>query len=368
VTGEGGAAGAAGAADLLALTAELVDVPSVSHHEEALADLVAGRLAGVPWLTVSRVGANVVARTSLGRAARVVLAGHLDTVPPNGNEQARIDGDVLWGLGAADMKSGCAVFLALARALAEPAVDVTYVFYECEEVSRQFNGLSRLFLEQPALLACDAAILGEPTGAVIEAGCQGVLRADVSLAGARAHTARPWMGRNAIHRLGPLLERVAGFAERRPVLDGCEFREALQAVGVSGGVAGNVVPDQVVVQLNHRFAPDRTADEALASLRSLLGDTVDEAGGDSITLVDSSPAAPPSLGHPLLAALAARTGQAPRAKLGWTDVAFFAAQGIPAVNYGPGDPTIAHTAGECVHRSEIDAVYQVLAGLLASGG
>jgi succinyl-diaminopimelate desuccinylase len=353
--------------DLLALTAELVDIPSVSHQETAAADWVEARLRAVPWLSVDRVGDNVVARTSLGRPARLVLAGHLDTVPPNGNEGARLEGDVLWGLGSADMKSGCAVFLALAEAVSAPAVDVTYVFYECEEVSQQFNGLKRLLAQAPDLVACDAAILGEPTGAVIEAGCQGVLRVDVTLVGERAHTARPWMGRNAIHRLGPLLERVAAFGERRPVIDGCEFREALQAVNVQGGVAGNVVPDRVVVQLNHRFAPDRSADEAYAALRGLLADTVDEKAGDSIEVADSSAAAPPSLGHPLLASVAARSGQSPRAKLGWTDVAFFAAQGVPAVNYGPGDPTLAHTAGERVRRDEVDAVYATLAGLLADG-
>lgn len=353
-------------ADLLALTAELVDIPSVSHNEGAIADWVEARLADTPWLTVDRVGDNVVARTNLGHAQRLVLAGHLDTVPPNGNERARIEGDELWGLGSADMKSGCAVFLELARTVSEPAVDVTYVFYECEEVSREFNGLSKLFASHPGLLACDAAILGEPTGAVVEAGCQGVLRVDITLAGERAHTARPWMGRNAIHRLEPLLRRVSAFNERRPVLDGCEFREALQAVAVEGGVAGNVVPDRAFVQLNHRFAPDKTPDDALAGIRELLGGTVDEAAGDTVAVADMSPPAPPSLEHPLLASLADRTGAPPRAKLGWTDVAFFASHGIPATNYGPGDPTIAHTAGERVHRSEIEAVYAVLADLLVT--
>jgi succinyl-diaminopimelate desuccinylase len=352
--------------DLLALTASLVDIPSVSHDEAALADFVEARLADVPWLTVSRLGSNVVAQTSLGRSSRVVLAGHLDTVPANGNLGARVEGDVLWGLGSADMKSGCAVLLALATGVESPLVDVTYVFYECEEVSREHNGLARLFRESPSLLACDVAVLLEPTGAVIEAGCQGVLRVDVSLTGTRAHTARPWMGRNAIHRLVPVLERVAAFPERRPVLDGCEFREALQAVGVSGGVAGNVVPDRAVVQLNHRFAPDRSAAEAFDAVRSLLGDAVDLDGGDTMDVVDSSPPAPPSLDHPLLDRLAASVGRPPRAKLGWTDVAFFAEQGIPATNFGPGDPTVAHTAGECVHRSEIESVHAALVALLTT--
>lgn len=353
--------------DLLAKTAALVDIPSVSHNEEAITDHVEGELRGVAGLSVERIGNNVVARTELGRSQRLILAGHTDTVPPNGNEAARIEGDTLHGLGSADMKSGCAVFLELARTVVDPAVDITYVFYECEEVSRQFNGLSKLLESRPDLLAADAAILGEPTGAQIEAGCQGALRIDVELTGRRAHSARPWMGRNAIHRLGAVLERVASFPERRPVLDGCEFREALQAVRVEGGVAGNVVPDHAVVQLNHRFAPDRSVEQAAASVRSLLGDLVVEADGDVFTIVDASPAAAPSLDHPLLGRLVAATGAPPRAKLGWTDVAFFAAHGIPAANYGPGDPTIAHSAEERVERHEIDAVYAALAALVTSG-
>jgi succinyl-diaminopimelate desuccinylase len=214
------------------------------------------------------------------------------------------------------------------------------------------------------LLEGDAAILGEPTDAVVEAGCQGSFRVAIGLAGARAHTARPWMGRNAIHRLGRVLDRVAGFDERRPVLNDCEFREALQAVGVRGGVAGNVVPDHAEVTINHRFAPDRTIDEALASVRLLLGDAVDEAGGDTYVVLDANEAAPPALDSPLLADLVRLTGRAPRAKLGWTDVAFFAAAGIPATNFGPGDPTLAHTRDERVERSSIETAWAVLRQVL----
>ena len=229
--------------DLLALTAELVDIPSVSHHERAVTDHLESLLAPVPWLDVTRVGDNLVARTTLGRPRRLVLAGHTDTVPPNGNEHARIEGDVLWGIGSADMKSGVAVLLELARTVPEPAVDTTYVFYECEEIDSRYNGVERLFRERPDLVAGDAALLAEPTGAVVEAGCQGTMRVEVSVTGERAHSARPWMGRNAIHRLAPVLAAVAAYAERRVELDGCHFREALQAVAVAGGVASNVVPD-----------------------------------------------------------------------------------------------------------------------------
>jgi succinyl-diaminopimelate desuccinylase len=351
--------------DLLRRCAALVDVPSVSHQEAGLADAVEAELRTVPWLTVDRVGDNVVARTSLGRPQRLLLVGHLDTVPANGNERARVEGDVLWGLGSADMKGGLAVFLELATTVADPVVDVTYVFYACEEVAREHNGLLAVAAARPELLEGDAAVLGEPTGAVVEAGCQGSMRVEVVLVGERAHPARPWTGRNAVHRLAPLLERAAAYRERRPVLDGCEFREALQAVLVEGGVASNVVPDRVRVQFNHRFAPDRSPEEALAHVREVLGDALDTSTGDELRLVDVARPAPPRLDHPLLEAITARVGSPPRAKLGWTDVAFFAERGVPALNFGPGEATVAHTAGERVERAQLESTFEVLRGLLS---
>ena len=353
--------------DLLALTAELVDIPSVSHDEEAITGWLEAQLRAVPWLEVERVERNLVARTDLGRSMRLLLAGHTDTVPVNQNDRARIDGDTLWGLGSCDMKGGLAVQLELARTVSEPAVDVTYVFYECEEVAAEFNGLVKLLRERPDLLAADAAILGEPTDAQVEAGCQGSFRAAVRLVGERAHTARPWMGRNAIHRLGAVLDRLASYEGRRPVLNDCEFREALQAVGVSGGVAGNVVPDAAEVTINHRFAPDRTVDEAVAHVRGVLDGALDEAGGDAFEVLDANDPAPPSLDHPLLASLVTSTGKPARAKLGWTDVAFFAAAGIPATNFGPGDPTLAHARDERLERASIEHAHAALHRLLVGG-
>jgi succinyl-diaminopimelate desuccinylase len=299
-----------------------------------------------------------VARTALGRPSRLVLAGHTDTVPPNGNERARIEGDVCWGLGAADMKSGVAVLVDLATTVSGPAVDVTYVFYECEEVDSRFNGLERLFTERPDLVAGDAAVLAEPTGARVEAGCQGTMRVEVTLTGERAHSARSWLGRNAVHRLAPVLTALDAYEDRRVTLDGCEFREGLQAVLVQGGVAANVVPDRVMLTLNHRFAPDRTPQQAEAHVRSVVGEV------DGFEVVDVAPGAPPGLGHPLLTALARATGEPPRAKLGWTDVARFAARGVPAANFGPGDPNVAHAAGERVERVELATVHGVLRALL----
>jgi succinyl-diaminopimelate desuccinylase len=351
--------------DLLGRTADLVAVPSVSLAEDALATRVEAELRAVDGLDVERVGDNVVARTHLGRSTRLVLAGHLDTVPPDGNAVARIDGDVLWGVGSADMKGGLAVMLELARQVRHPAVDVTWVFYAAEEIAAVHNGLGHLFRDRPDLVAGDVAVLGEPTGGALEAGCQGSMRLRVTIAGQRAHTARPWMGRNAIHRAGEVLAVLASYEPRRPVLDGCEYREALQAVAIEGGVAGNVVPDRAVITVNRRFAPDRTARQAEAEVRALLESVLDP--GDDIEVVDEAGAAPPGLAHPLLQALRDRNQLPVRAKLGWTDVARFAAAGIPAVNFGPGDSALAHTAEERVERSSLDAVYASLADLLRAG-
>jgi succinyl-diaminopimelate desuccinylase len=300
----------------------------------------------------------------LARERRLVIGGHLDTVPANGNDAPWVDGDVLWGLGSADMKAGLAVMLELATTVAEPAVDVTYVFYACEEVARRDNGLSHLFELRPDLVAADAAVLAEPTGAQVEAGCQGVLKLDVTVAGERAHSARPWLGVNAIHRLAPVLAAIVGYQGRQPVIDGCQYREVLQAVQIRGGVAGNVVPDSATVTLNHRFAPDRTGEQARAAIEQLLAPTLDPNRGDRIEVLDLAPSAPPGLGDPLLARLVAAAGGVPRAKLGWTDVAFFSERGIPATNFGPGDPAVAHAAGERVERSQLETVHRVLHELI----
>ena len=351
--------------DLLQRTAELVAVPSVSLDERRLADEVEAELRGIDGLQVERVDGNVVARTQLGRPMRLVLAGHLDTVPANGNETPRIEGDVLWGLGSADMKGGLAVMLEVAQSLDDPAVDVTWIFYTGEEISSVHNGLGHLFRDRPDLVAGDVALLGEPTSGEIEAGCQGSMRVQATLRGRRAHTARPWMGRNAIHRVGRVLSVLDGYEARKPVLDGCEFREALEAVAIEGGVAGNVVPDQATLTINVRYAPDRTAEEAEAALRDLLGDTIEPE--DEWKVLDVAVAAPPSMTHPLLAALRDRNELAVRAKLGWTDVARFAAAGIPAANFGPGDAKVAHNADERVERHELESTYAALVDLVARG-
>lgn len=347
--------------DCFELAAELVDIPSESLDEKAIADVVEARLASCAWLEVERLGHNVVARTQLDRGQRLVIAGHLDTVPANDNLGARVEGDLLYGLGACDMKGGLAAQIGTALAVSDPAVDVTYIFYAGEEVASEHNGLLHLFRDRPDLVVGDVALLGEPTSADIEAGCQGTLRAHITYHGTRAHTARPWKGVNAIHRLGAALTRIAGYEARCPVIDGCEYREAVQAVAVEGGIAGNVVPDRASLVVNLRYAPDRSREEAEAHLAELIGEC------DEWEVPDHAAAAAPALTHPLLNALIERNSLAVRAKLGWTDVARFAAHGIPAANFGAGEAAIAHTRDEFVSRGEIERVHAALVDLVSAG-
>ncbi|MFI6904203.1 succinyl-diaminopimelate desuccinylase [Nonomuraea sp. NPDC050394] len=332
--------------DAGALTAAIVDVESVSGDEKALADLVEEALRALPYLSVDRSGETVVARTSLGRAERVLIAGHLDTVPVAANLPSRVDGGRLYGCGTTDMKAGVAVALKLAAALPAPNRDVTYVFYDCEEVEAERNGLNRVARDHPEWLAADFAVLMEPTDGVIEGGCQGTLRAEVHVAGKRAHSARSWFGVNAIHGIEPVLARLNAYQARLPVVDGLEYHEGLNAVGVRGGVAGNVIPDSCVVTVNYRFAPDLTIEQAREHVREVFD-------GFEVSFTDAAPGARPGLTDPVAAAFTAAVGGEPRAKLGWTDVARFSALGVPAVNYGPGDPNLAHQQGEYVSLEKI---------------
>ncbi len=350
--------------DAAALTAALVDVASVSGDEDRLAGLVhaalvgAGRKAG---LAVERDGNVVLARTDLGRAGRVVLAGHLDTVPIADNVPSRLAGDLLYGCGTSDMKSGAAVMLRVAHLVGagalDPRVDLTWVFYDCEEIEASRNGLGRIARARPEALAGELAVLLEPTGGAVEGGCQGTLRVQVRTTGVRAHSARSWLGTNAIHAAAPVLDRLARYEARTVDVDGLTYREGLNAVGITGGVSGNVVPDECVVTVNHRFAPDRSQHEALAHVRQVFE-------GFEVVLTDTAPAARPGLDRPVAAEFVRAVGGEPRAKLGWTDVARFGELGIPAVNFGPGDPNLAHTRDEHASVSLIRAAEDALVRFL----
>jgi succinyl-diaminopimelate desuccinylase len=342
--------------DPIALTAALVDIPSESRHEERIASEVESALRGqTRGFEIVRNGNAVLARTNLGRRSRVLLAGHLDTVPAAANLPGRLLDGHLYGCGTSDMKSGDAVFLHLAATVDEPEHDMTLVFYDCEEIDSAANGLGRIERELPDWLTADIAILGEPTSGFIEAGCQGTLRVVVSAKGTRAHSARSWLGDNAIHKLGEVLARLVKYRAREVDIDGCTYREGLSAVRIDGGVAGNVIPDAASVTVNFRFAPDRSVDAATAHVHEVFdGLDVD------VELTDSAPGALPGLAKPAARALIAAAGGQVRAKYGWTDVSRFAALGIPAVNFGPGDPNLAHRADERVEVAQITAATDML--------
>jgi len=335
----------------------LVSIASVSRDEAAIADHIDKRLRQNPALDVERIGDNVIARTTGHHATRLLVAGHIDTVPGDASEAQVVDGQ-LRGVGACDMKGSLAVMLELALKSQPRSVEVTWVFYAREEIARSESGLLEIAELRPDLLDADAAVLAEPTGGVVEAGCQGTLRVEIELTGVRAHTARPFVGRNAIHRLGALIARVAAYEPRTAIVDGIAYVEQLQVVGVDGGVAPNVVPDRARCVLNHRVAPDRTRDEAAASIATLLDGLLE--GDDRFEVLDWAPAAAPSLSNERLGLLVQATGAPAKGKVGWTDVATFVERGIPATNYGAGDPLLAHRSDEYVTIDELDEFARVL--------
>jgi succinyl-diaminopimelate desuccinylase len=333
-------------ADVVTLTEQLVNIESVSRNEQEITDAVERALGALGHLEVTRRGNTVIASTHLDRGERVVIAGHLDTVPLNDNLPARNDGTDLHGLGSCDMKGGDAVILRLAATVPEPVRDVTFILYEAEEIETEFNGLYRLSQSDPDLMRADFAILMEPSDAVVEAGCQGTLRVDVTTRGERAHSARSWKGVNAIHGAGEILARLNGYEGRQPVIDGLTYHEGLNAVFIRGGVAGNVLPDECVVEVNYRFAPDRSEEEAQAFVRDFFS-------GYDVQVTDSAPGAMPGLDRPAAKAFVEAVGGEVNPKFGWTDVARFSALGVPAVNFGPGDPMLAHKQEEFVPLAQL---------------
>ncbi|MCX4857161.1 succinyl-diaminopimelate desuccinylase [Streptomyces canus] len=349
--------------DAAQLTAQLVDFPSESGTEKPLADAIETALRALPHLTVDRHGNNVVARTNLGRPERVILAGHIDTVPIAGNVPSRLDDEgYLWGCGTCDMKSGVAVQLRIAATVPEPNRDLTFIFYDNEEVAAHLNGLGHVAEAHPEWLEGDFAVLLEPTDNQVEGGCQGTLRVLLTFKGERAHSARAWMGSNAIHKAAPALAKLAAYEPRKPVVDGLEFHEGLNAVRVEGGVATNVIPDSCTLTVNFRYAPDRSEAEAEAFVRDFFADC----GVDEFTVDDHTGGARPGLTHPVAQAFMAAVGGVARPKFGWTDVSRFSALGVPAVNYSPGQPLLAHKVDERVKVSLIPEAEEKLRAWLTS--
>lgn len=350
--------------DLAGLCHEMVAIPSVSHDEAKLAGFVESYLSEVAGLGVSRLGNNIIAKSISHSSNNVIIAGHLDTVPPDDNQVPYLKNGRIYGLGSSDMKAGLAVMLGLAGITSSFSVGTTFIFYAREEVAASQSGLLEIERMRPDVLQSDAAVLMEPTSGCVEAGCQGTMRVNIEVRGKRAHTARPWAGVNAIHRLGGFISRIADAALDNPVIDGLQFQESLQIVKVMGGVANNVVPDLATMVVNHRFAPDKDVESAFAFISSLVGDLLEPENGDSISLEEGVPGAVPYLDNELISKLMDVSGEPPRAKLGWTDVAFFSARGIPATNFGPGDPLVAHTKDEFVEISEIESVFSSMRAAL----
>jgi len=337
--------------DVRDLVKELVDIESVSGGEGPLADMVEEALSACPHLGTTRLGNVIVARTHFGAPVRVVVAGHLDTVPVAGNlpsHMETIDGrQALVGRGAVDMKGGVAVQLNLAASLAQAEKDVTWVFYDNEEVEEAKNGLGRLAASSPELLRADMAILMEPSNSVIEAGCQGSLRVNLRTHGVAAHAARSWMGHNAIHDMAGALQALHDYQLQEIRVDGLIYREGLNAVSISGGIASNVIPDRCDMMVNYRFAPDKTLEEAEQVIREVFS-------GYDVEVRDAAPPAPPELSSTLISSFVHEVGQV-GPKYGWTDVARFHQLGIPALNFGPGDPNLAHSDHESVFLDDVTA-------------
>lgn len=380
--------------DPVELTRQLIDIPSPSHGEEAIADAIEKALLKLAetadTLEVARFGNTVCARTQYGLPDRVVLAGHLDTVPIADNvphhDGVNEDGeDTIFGCGAVDMKSGLAVYLHAFATLWDSddlKHDLTFIAYDGEEVAARYNGLGHLQRDNPEWLEGDFALLGEPSGGIVEAGCQGTLRLRITASGTRAHSARAWLGHNAAHDLAPIMGRIAAYHPRRVTIDGCEYREGLNVVHLESGVTTNTLPDVAWLFVNFRYAPDRSAEEAMGHLLETLGLSTDQqqpfgtfaqsqgapaqAGEVVYEVDDACGAALPGLNQPAAQALVRAVGGNFRAKFGWTDVSRFSAQGVPAVNFGAGDPGYAHKEDEQCPVSQITQLAQSLREFLTA--
>jgi succinyl-diaminopimelate desuccinylase len=346
------------ASALAALCLELVAVPSVTGDEAEVADLVEAFCRALPGVAVERIGHSVVARSGPADEPALAFVGHTDTVPPWPGHEARRDGLRVIGRGASDMKGGDAAILAVLAHAAERDLPAVAVLYSGVEGPHEDNGIHDVLGRSHLLGTPPFAFVAEPTGGLVHAGCVGVVNADVRFRGRTGHSARPWEAVNAITAAAPFLARAAAVEVRPSEVEGLRFADTLAIVGAEGGIARNVVPDRFTVQVNMRFAPGRTLAEATADLDLLV------AGEAEVVIVDGAEAAPPQLSDPTLRAFLRHTGLEVRPKQAWTDVATLAAAGIPAANYGPGDPAQAHQPGEWVDGAAIAEVAATLAGFL----
>lgn len=336
--------------ELAGLAHDLVAIPSVTGDEAAIVQQTEARLGALPHVRIERIGLSLVARAGADDADALVLVGHLDTVPPWDGHTVTLSGTRVTGRGAADMKGGDAAIIAVLEACAHAARPLVVVLYDGEEGGHAGNGIHRVLAESRLLGRPPFAFVAEPTACTVHAGCVGVVNADVVFTGRTAHSARPWEGENAITAAAPFLARAAAATTRAVEVDGLRFFDTLAVTGARGGVARNMVPDRFEVSVNVRIAPGRDLAVARRELEALAGQAAE------VRFVDEAPPAPPALSDPTLQAFLAQTGVDVHPKQAWTDVATLSQAGIPAVNYGPGDPAQAHQPGEWVDGTAIAEV------------
>lgn len=347
--------------DLVETTKWLVGIPSVTGDEDAIVAAVAERLGSAYTADeITQVGKSVVVGRRTGRPL-ILLVGHLDTVPSQGAPPPFVDGDRLYGLGSCDMKGGLAVMLHLLESpgVVDGPFDVIGVFYDAEEGPADANGLEPVLNQLGWLLDAELAVVLEPSDSEIQLGCNGTLNATVEFHGKSSHSARPWWGENAVTKAGEWLSKLHSRAPESFIIDGLEYREVMSVTMASGGIARNIIPDRFTLNLNYRFSPEKTIDEAIQQLMTVCD------VADAVTVFDAAPAGPVNRNHPLVARLHDVSEAPYTAKQGWTDVARLGTRGVLGVNFGPGEASQAHQAGESVRITDLEDSYQALFELLS---
>lgn len=338
--------------ELTETLAWLVDIPSETGNEEAIRDALADRLSMLPRRVINH--SLVVGRPGPGKVA---LVGHTDTVPLQGHVGARIDGNRLYGLGATDMKGGLAVMIHMLEG--SHADRLVGVFYAGEEGPWAGNDLGPILDAMPELTEIEAGIVMEPTNREVHAGCQGSINARVTFVGEPSHSARPWLGTNAVTRAGTFLTMMDGLTPELHPIEGLEFKEVISVTRASGGIANNIIPGRFDLNVNYRFSPDRSTEDAINRLNDVC------AAADEFEVMDAAPAAYPETGHPLFQELIEAAGSEVSHKQGWTDVAQLSQRGIPGINFGPGETALAHKPGESIDLGDLVWCHDVLTQVLS---